>query len=172
MLRILILLLVTPLAAFAKPATPVWSPPIADISFGIFCAIQSEGEAPAPGTRSGIIHTVIDDPAFHWPGQRRVPASLGLAFGVKSRTQPGIALPFAEMHVYRPGDSIPDIWTSGISDTDPSFAFFRFDTDDELIPGIWVFEAWDAGKRLFRVEFDVVPADQGIGIAAACGGTS
>lgn len=172
MLRILALLLLTPFAALAKPATPVWVPPIAEISFGIFCAIQTVGEAPAPLTRSGVIHTVAEDPAFHWPGQRSVPASLGLAFGVKSRTTPGITLPFAEMRVFRPGEPSPDIWTSAISDTDPSFAFFRFDTAEELIPGIWTFEAWDAGKRLFRVEFEVLPADQAIGIAAACGGTS
>jgi hypothetical protein len=119
-----------------------------------------------------VIHTVADDPAFHWPGQRTVPASLGLAFGVKSQSLHGTTLPFAEMHVFRPGDSIPDIWNSAISDTAPSFAFFRFDVTEELIPGIWAFEAWDAGKRLYRVEFEVVSADQGVGIAAACGGTS
>ncbi|MGL4319553.1 MAG: hypothetical protein ACRCS3_01695 [Paracoccaceae bacterium] len=172
MLRILILAILWPLAAIAKPATPVWVPPIADISFGIFCAIQTEGDAPAPLTRSGVIHTVANDPAFHWPGQRIVPASLGLAFGVKSQSIAGTSLPFSEMRVLRPNETIPDIWNSPISDIDPSFAFFRFDTEEELIPGIWVFEAWDAGKRLYRVEFQVVPADQGIGIASACGGTS
>jgi hypothetical protein len=172
MLRALLLLLLLPAAALAKPATPTWSPPIADISFGIFCAITTEGEAPAPLTRSGTIHTVADDPAFHWPGQRTVPAALGLAFGVKSQTISGTTLPFTEMHVFRPGDTTPDIWTSAISDADPSFAFFRFDTEAELIPGPWVFEAWDAGKRLYRVEFEVVPYEQAPGIAQACGGTS
>jgi hypothetical protein len=159
-------------AGLAKPALPVQSDRIAEIEFGLFCAISVTGQSAAAGTASGWIHLVEDVPAFHWPGQRRVPAVLGLAFGVRARTTAGLALPDAEMRVFRPDRPAPDVWSSGISDASPSLAFFRFDTEQELVPGLWSFEAWSGETRLYRVEFDVVPARAGDPIAQACGGTS
>jgi hypothetical protein len=50
--------------------------------------------------------------------------------------------------------------------------FFRFDYDHELVPGIWRFEAWEAGTLLYSVEFEVVPAEALPQIAQACGATS
>jgi Domain of unknown function (DUF3859) len=111
-------------------------------------------------------------PGFDWPSQRRVPASLGVAFGVKAQTAPGTEVPVAEMRVFRPDQPQPDIWYSSFGDSAPSFAFFRFDREAELVPGPWAFEAWDGGERLYRVEFEVVPADQAIGIVSACDGVS
>ncbi len=175
MRRIILSVLILPLmvlAAMAKPAAPYRDPALAHITFGLFCAITTTGQTDAPGTTSGWIHTTQDAPAFHWPGQRTVPAVLGLAFGVRAQTQPGIAFPDAEMRVYRPGTERPDIWSSPMSDTGPALAFFRFDTDAERIPGLWVLEAWSGPTRLYRVEFDVVPATTGNPIAQACGGTA
>jgi hypothetical protein len=166
------LLLLLPAALWANPAAPVWAPPLKGISFGIFCTLETTGQTQAPGTRSGFIHTVDGLPAFQWPDQRRVPATLGIAFGVMAQSQPGTAAPDAEMRVYRPGNPTPDVWDTGFYDSDPSFAFFRFDTADELIPGLWVFEAWSGGTRLYRVEFTVVQAAEAPGIAEACGGLS
>ena len=172
MLRLSMFLLLFPTLAFAKPAAPVWSAPIAELTFGVFCTIQPTGQSEAPGTTSGFIHTIATAPSFDWPSQTTLPASIGLAFGVQARSAKGTAVPYAEVRVYRPGQTAPDFWTSDFSDTDPSFAFFRFDTEQELTPGLWVIEAWDGDNRLYRVEFDVVPYAQSPGIAQACGGTS
>lgn len=170
--QIALILMLCPALVFAKPAAPDIAPPLGTVTFGIFCTIAVSGQTDAPGTLTGFIHTVDEAPGFDWSGQRTVPASLGIAFGVKAQTTLGTSVPFAVMHVFRPGRPLPDVWTAGFDDTDPSFAFFRFDTEAELIPGLWAFEAWDAGKRLYRVEFEIVPADQAIGIASACGGVS
>ena len=169
---IALVLLLWPASLCAKPGAPTWSAAMNGVTFGIFCAIDVTGQTEAPGTTSGYIHTIDATPGFDWPGQRTVPASLGIAFGVQAQSAPGTAMPFAEMRVFRPGVAQPDTWITTLDDISPAFAFFRFDTDAELIPGRWAFEAWDANKRLYRVEFEVVPADQAIGIANACGGMS
>ncbi len=169
--HVLVLLLLAT-AAVAKPAAPNFAPPIAAIEFGVFCTIKTTGQTEAPGTASGFIHTTDSVPAFDWPRQTTLPASIGLAFGVKAGTVSGSIVAGAEIRVFRPHQPNPDFWTSDFYDTEQSFAFFRFDTAEELIPGTWVFEAWDGAKRLYRVEFEVVPYDQAPGIAQACGGTS
>ena len=155
----------------ADPAPPQADPLVASLRVGVFCALQAMDQRPAPGTLSGWIHVpdgVID---FHWPDARVVPAAIGLAFGVKSQMVPGV---FAqgEMRVYRPGRSTPETWESTFSDTGEQFGFFRFDRDDEQIPGIWRFEAWEADTQLYSVEFEVVPAAALPEIAQACGATS
>lgn len=101
-----------------------------------------------------------------------VPASLGLAFGVKAQLFPGRDVPFAQMRVYQPGKATPEVWESGFNDLAPSLAFFRFDTEAELIPGLWRFEAWEGETRLYSVEFEVVLAATQPEIAQACGAVS
>ncbi|MGL5012488.1 MAG: hypothetical protein ACRC6I_21685, partial [Paracoccaceae bacterium] len=85
---------------------------------------------------------------------------------------PGQFIGGVEIRVYRPGRPTPETWDTTYNDTDPGISFFRFDTADELIPGLWAFEAWQADTRLYRVEFDVIPPDQIPGIADACGATA
>jgi hypothetical protein len=173
MRQIILFLLLIPvcaLAAWAKPAPPIRAPQLANLSFGLYCAIAVTGRAEEPNTASGYIHLADEAADFQWPGQNIVPAVLGLAFGVKAQTRQGIAFPNAEMRVFQPGRAEPDIWGTGFSDQDSSLAFFRFDRPDELVPGIWVFEAWSGRTRLYRVEFEVVPAAEGNAIVQACGG--
>jgi hypothetical protein len=161
MRQIILFLLLIPvcaLAAWAKPAPPIRAPQLANLSFGLYCAIAVTGRAEEPNTASGYIHLAEEAADFQWPGQNIVPAVLGIAF------------PNAEMRVFQPGRTEPDIWGTGFSDQDSSLAFFRFDRPDELVPGIWVFEAWSGRTRLYRVEFEVVPAAEGNAIVQACGG--
>ncbi|MFO1202254.1 MAG: hypothetical protein U1E58_06410 [Tabrizicola sp.] len=165
----LILTLAAPLRA--DPAPPSPGPLVDTLKVGVFCALQAMDKRPAPGTISGWIHVpdgVID---FHWPDRQVVPAAIGLAFGVKSQMVPGI-FTSGEMRVYRPGSATPETWESTFSDTGEQFAFFRFDRDDELIPGLWRFEAWDAEAMLYSVEFEVVPAAAMPEIVQACGAIS
>lgn len=157
--------------ALSDPAPPQADPLVASLKVGVFCALQAMDQRPAPGTLSGWIHVpdgVID---FHWPDRQIVPASIGLAFGVKSQMIPGV-FASGEMRVYRPGSSTPETWDSTFSDTGEQFGFFRFDREDELLPGLWRFEAWEGGTQLYSVEFEVVPAAALPEIAQACGATS
>jgi hypothetical protein len=171
MLRGLILglALTTPLRA--DPALPSADPLVASLKVGVFCALQAMDQRPAPGTLSGWIHvpdSVID---FHWPDRQVVPAAIGLAFGVKSQMVPGVFVS-GVMRVYRPGRTAPETWESSFSDTGEQFGFFRFDREDELIPGLWRFEAWEGETRLYAVEFEVVPAAALPEIVQACGAIS
>lgn len=168
-LLLLALLFYGPLQA--DPAPPQASAEVASLKVGVFCALQAMNQRPAPGTLFGWIHVpdgVID---FHWPDHQVVPASVGLAFGVKSQMIPGV-FASGEMRVYRPGSSTPETWNSTFSDTGEQFGFFRFDREDELIPGLWRFEAWEGETRLYSAEFEVVPAAALPKISQACGATS
>lgn len=171
MLRGLILSLALSLPLRAEPALPQANPMVASLKVGVFCALQAMDQRPAPGTISGWIHVPDGMIDFHWPDAQVVPAVIGLAFGVKSRMVPGV-FTSGEMRVFRPGASAPETWDSTFSDTGEQFGFFRFDREDELIPGLWRFEAWEGETQLYSVEFEVVPAAALPAIAQACGAVS
>ena len=155
--------------AWAEPALPVAGPMVAEVKVGVFCALQSMAQQPAPGTLSGWIHVPDGKIDFHWPDRQVVPAALGLAFGVKARLVPGESVVEGEMRVFRPGGAAPEYWGTSFSEFDDQVSFFRFDDDSELIPGIWRFEGWDGRTQLFSVEFEVVPAAALPEIVDACG---
>ncbi|NPD17075.1 DUF3859 domain-containing protein [Xinfangfangia sp. D13-10-4-6] len=159
-------------APIAKTAPPQLSPRIRQLEFGIFCALTAMDSAPAPGTIAGWLHVPRDRIAFHWPDESVVPASIGLAFGIRVMAQPGEASETAQARVYRPGRATPETWETSVSDMGEVNSFFRFDDESELIPGIWAFEAWDQDEMLYRVEFEVVPPAARPEIANSCGMTS
>jgi hypothetical protein len=169
MRRLLALALVLATPLLAEPAPPAPDALVAEIEVGVFCALQEMGKAPAPGTQSGWVHVPEGELGFHWPDRQVVPAALGLAFGVKARLVPGASAPFGEARVYRPGLATPDAWATDFSDQEGGMIFFRFDTEEELIPGLWRFEAWDGELQLYSVEFEVVPAAALPEIVQACG---
>lgn len=169
-LSLSLLALAAPLQA--DPAPPQPGPLVASLEVGVFCALQAMDQRPAPGTLSGWIHVPTGELDFHWPGRQVVPATLGIAFGVKSQLVPGQFAAYGEMRVYRPGSAQPETWDSAFSDLGNQMAFFRFDREDELIPGIWRFEGWDGATQLFSTEFEIVPEAALPEIAQACGATS
>ena len=166
----LIFALATGMAA-ADPAPPAPGPLVDSLEVGVFCALQAMDQRPAPGTISGWIHVPDGEISFHWPDRQVVPAAIGLAFGVKSQMVPGV-FATGEMRVYRPGSATPETWESGFSDTGEQFAFFRFDREDELIHGLWRFEAGEGETKLYAAEFEVVPAAALPEIVNACGAIS
>ncbi len=173
MLRLALPLWLLAAPALAEPAAPAGSAAVARLEVGVFCALQAMDRMPAPGTVSGWIHVPTSEITFHWPDRQVVPASIGLAFGLRVTGAPGFATSdLAEARVYRPGRSTPEVWSSGFSDGGENLSFFRFDTEDELVPGLWTFEGWDGGTLLYRVEFEVVPAAAVPEISQACGATS
>lgn len=158
--------------AMAEPAAPVSAPKVGLLELGVFCTPAEMGEAPAPGTLSGKVHVPFDDIRFDWPGRQTVPAEIGLAFGVRAELAPGTAVALGEVRIYLPGRDRPETWATSFSDLGQTFSFFSFDRRDELIPGLWRFEAWDGPDRLYQVEFEVVSAASQPGLAAACGAVS
>ncbi len=172
-MRLVLLLTLLASPALAAPAEPQAAPQVAWLEVGVFCAFQAMDRMPAPGTASGWIHVPTSEITFHWPDRQVVPAALGLAFGVRAMGAPGFATSDgAEARVTRPGGTAPEVWSSGISDAGDTLSFFRFDTEDELLPGRWTFEGWDGETRLYHVEFEVVPAAAVPEIVDACGATS
>lgn len=172
-MRIALALTLLACPALAAPAEPEAGPQLARLEVGVFCALQAMDRMPAPGTASGWIHVPTSEITFHWPDRQVVPAALGLAFGVRATGVPGFATSDgAEARVTRPGRTRPEVWASGISDAGDTLSFFRFDTLEELVPGLWTFEGWDGGTRLYHVEFEVVPAAAVPEIVGACGATS
>lgn len=170
-LALLLTLLASP--ALAAPAEPQAGAEVAWLEVGVFCALQAMDRMPAPGTASGWIHVPASEITFHWPDRQVVPAAIGLAFGVRVMGAPGFATSDgAEARVMRPGRTTPEVWASGISDAGDTLSFFRFDTPEELVPGLWTFEGWDGDTLLYRVEFEVVPAAALPEIVDACGAVS
>jgi hypothetical protein len=170
------LVALSPLAGMAgpgaEPVVPVAAPEIAQLEWGVFCAWQAMDRAPAPGTETGWIHVPMDEVSFHWPERQVVPAVIGMGFGIKATGIKGWESAVGEVRVYRPGRKAAESWASDVSDFGPTLAFFRFDRADELVPGTWVIEGWDRDQRLYRVEFEVVPAAALPEIAGACDATS
>jgi Domain of unknown function (DUF3859) len=157
--------------AMAEPAPPEWTAPVVGLSWGILCLQIEMDRIAAPGTVSGWMHQLDRDVDWHWPDTQVVPASIGLAFGIRAVGLPGTATEI-EVRLTRPDRPQPETWTGFLSEGDSFFGFFRFDTPEELVPGLWVFEGWDGGSQLYRAEFQVVPAPALPRIAEACGAIS
>lgn len=172
-MRLALALMLLACPALAAPAEPQASAQVARLEVGVFCALQAMDRMPAPGTTSGWIHVPTSEITFHWQDRQVVPAAIGLAFGIRVQGAPGFATSDgAEARVTRPGRTTPDVWASGISDAGGTLSFFRFDTEEELLPGLWIFEGWDGETLLYHVEFEVVPAAALPEIVNACGATS
>lgn len=166
----LFLLPVTALAQSPLPDTI--APSIASLEAGVICAPDDLGVAQAPGTIAGTTHVITEEPPFV-AVTRRVPAVLGIGFGIKSLSQDGDGLSGVVMKVTHPpmgGNGITaQTFTTTIRGTDPSLTFYQFDYDYELLPGIWQLEASLADEVLYRTTFEVVPADQVPELAEVCG---
>ncbi len=57
-----------------------------------------------------------EDVSFHWEDQQVVPATLGIAFGIKATAERGFATAVGEARVYRPGATVPEMWASDITE--------------------------------------------------------
>jgi hypothetical protein len=173
MKHVLALLVCAPLAAFAQSPLPdITTPAMASVQAGVICAPDSLGVQDAPGTVAGTTHIIDEEPPFV-AATRRVPAVLGIGFGIKSRTSDVNGMTGVQMTVTHPpmGDSgaTAQTFATTIRGTDPSLTFYQFDFDYELLPGIWQMEASFAGKTLYRTTFEVVPANQVPELAEICG---
>lgn len=145
---------------------------IVSLESGVICAPPSTGEAAAPNTVAGTTHIIDKAPPFV-STQNRVPAVLGLGFGVKSQSETlggesGVTMTIRHPPM-GPNGVTQQTYDTRISDITPSITFYQFDFDYELLPGHWQMEAVKAGRVLFRTSFTVVRPNAIPELASLCG---
>lgn len=145
---------------------------ITSLEAGVVCPPESVGSAPAPNTVAGETHIIEVEPPFV-STSRRVPAVLGIGFGVKAQTAVERGLDDVTMVVTHPpmGDDAIAVQSFGtrISGVDPSLTFYQFDFSYELLPGTWQMAAMHEGEVLYNVAFEVLPPSEVPELAAVCG---
>ena len=115
------------------------------------------------GTVAGTTHLIAVDPPFV-STKRRVPAVIGIGFGVKARALNPAGIDDVRIVISHPpmGDqgTIAQTFESRISGLDPSLTFYQFDFDYELVTGIWQMQAMQGTLVLYRTTFEVLPPSQ------------
>ena len=167
-MRALILALLVALTAaplWADPAPPEAGPGIELVNIGIYCVPSETRQQAAPETELGYINLYEGVPRFTHHRQT-VPAILGLSFGVHFVADRDIAE--VRVETWRPGAARPDAWPAALTAGSAQSNGFTFETTDEMQTGLWRMEAWDGSVLLYRVEFDVLPADALPGIGPDC----
>jgi hypothetical protein len=167
----LLALPITGWADFSAATGPI-SPDIVSLEAGIICPPETVGTAPAPGTIAGTTHIIDLEPPFV-SNSRRVPAVLGIGFGIKSQTSLSGGLDGVIMVVSHPEMGERDVtaqsFVTRISDSNPSLTFYQFDYAYELLPGPWRMTAMRDDAVLFEVAFEVVPPSAVPELADVCG---
>ncbi|WP_341368276.1 DUF3859 domain-containing protein [Yoonia sp. BS5-3] len=145
---------------------------IISLEAGILCPPETVGTNPAPGTITGATHVIAESPPFA-ANIRQVPATLGLAFGIKAQTRVPGGLNGITMTITHPPMGPEKVseqsFTSRINDDDPSLTFFQFDHSYELVEGEWSMMVTHADMLLYKVDFTVLPPEALPEIAGLCG---
>lgn len=173
MRRLIYSLVFAPIAALAQSLPPdTVSPLVASMEAGVICAPETTGELEAPGTIAGTTHLIAEEPPFI-AVTRRVPAVLGVGFGIKSRSIAPTGLDGVLMTVTHPpmgdGGVTTQTFETVIRGNDPSLTFYQFDFDYELLPGVWQLQATLDDEVLYRASFEVLPPEMVPELAQACG---
>ena len=173
MKHVVFALMALPIAAFAQAPEPdITSAVMASVEAGVICAPETTGTQEAPGTVAGTTHLIAEEPPFI-AVTRRVPAVLGIGFGIKSRTVDVAGLNGVTMKVTHPpmgtGGATVKTFETVIRGTDPSLTFYQFDFGYELLPGIWQMQASVGDEVLYRTTFEVLPPELVPELAEVCG---
>ena len=171
-MRSLFLFLISvPYFAMAQAKDKV-SPDILSLESGVICAPPTEGEAAAPNTIAGTTHLISDVPPFV-STINRVPAVLGIGFGVKSVSVAPEGITGIDMVITHPPMGTSRVteqsYATSIRGDSQSITFYQFDYDYELLPGDWTMEAHHKGKILFTTSFLVLPPSKLPDLASICG---
>lgn len=165
------------LAGVAKAEDRFVSPSFILESYGVYCGPEGESiKQAAPGTVLGYI-TLTEAATDATVVTTRVPASLGISFGVSLRLAEGLGEQVAEFRVTHPtnipGKSVTERWNTGFSANGPSLNRFSFDYPEELAQGRWTMEVVHRnGEVMFRQVFDVVAPDAAADILSKCSGSA
>lgn len=168
----LLLLCLLPVPVAAESATAQFDSSRVSLTQGIFCEIVSTGSMPAPDTAAGHVELYDRTPEFQWLGTR-VPAVLGLSFGVRTEVLNGTFLPDVTITLTHPPLRGTDIttqqYTTIIGGAGPSINAYTFDLPKEMVTGTWTFSATQQGREIYTASFDVVPPAAEPQIANSCG---
>ena len=145
---------------------------IATLEAGVLCSPPTIGSAPAPGTIAGKTHIIADDPEFV-ATSRRVPALLGIGFGVKSQAFDPDGIADVTIRLSHPEMGEADVtmqsFATSIGGTGTSLTFYQFDHSYELVKGTWEFAAYAGEEQLYAVTFEVVDPQSVPELAGVCG---
>ena len=145
---------------------------IGSLEIGVICPPPSVGDSPAPGTVAGLTHLVDEDPPFV-SMSRRLPAVMGIGFGVKTMTADRMGLSEVTMTVTHPpmgkDGATQQSFLTRIDGGTPSLTFYQFDYAYELVQGTWQMEAMKDGIILYRTSFEVVAPKDAPELARVCG---
>ena len=164
---------VFPVVALAQTTGPEKvSALLASHEAGIICAPPTVGTASVPDTVAGTTHLIDVEPAFV-STNRRVPAVVGIGFGIKAQASDVSGIPEVTMTITHPpmGKAKATVQTfqTVISGQTPSLTFYQFDFDYELVEGTWQMEATQGGVVIYRTTFVVLPPEQVPELARICG---
>lgn len=156
----------------AAPVAAETNSPIASLEAGVVCPPEAVGTAPAPNTLAGETHIIDIEPPFV-SNSRRVPAVLGIGFGVKAQAASPDGLSDVTVVVTHPpmGNEAVEVQSFGtrIGGATPSLTFYQFDFGYELVPGTWQMAAMHQGEVLYKVSFEVLPPSAVPELAEVCG---
>jgi hypothetical protein len=160
-------------AAPAAAATGGFAPdPIEMLGFGVICDIHLEGQRGAPETLSGVLN-IVDQNRQIDVATTRVPADLGLSFGIRTRMTPGASLPEgAEIVVTHPPMGAKGItverWNTSLRGADPALNLYTFEAAFEQVQGPWLFQIVAGGKVLLQQGFEVTAPGSEPAVQRAC----
>ncbi len=134
-------------------------PPLKLLDHGVICDVTFQGRREAPLTESGQIN-LIDQSREMDVTTPRVPARIGLSFGIRVVAHPGAGVPDARIVVTHPplGPARVTVqsWGSPISPGGTGIGLFTFEHDYELVKGPWRFQILSGDTILVDQPFEVV----------------
>ena len=149
-----------------------FSSDLISLESGVVCPPPAVGKSPAPGTVAGTTHIIDEQPPFV-STSRRVPAVIGIGFGIKALAADDFGMDGVTVIVTHPPMGADQVQTqqfgTRISGVSPSITFYQFDYDYELITGQWKMVAIKDDQVLYSVTFDVVPPSAVPELASICG---
>ncbi|MGR3796097.1 DUF3859 domain-containing protein [Vannielia sp. SX4] len=144
---------------------------VADVTYGLNCAVEITGSIDAPDTDRGAVD-VFDIPPELTPIGQVVPALMGLGFGVRARAADGVTISNATFEVFHPPfpgrGTASQSWRATYSDDAHSTHLYRFDFPYEAVTGTWVMQASVEGELLYRIPFTVIPPEDYPGARELC----
>lgn len=148
--------------------------PVELLGFGVICEVELQGQREAPETLSGILNIVDQDREIDVTTPR-VPADLGLSFGVRAGLLPGTAVPgLVDIVVTHPpmGDSgiTVERWQAVMNGGETTINLFTFEHAFEMVEGPWLFQIVKDGEVLLQQPFEVTPSGSVPPVQKACFG--
>lgn len=158
-------------ATFVCAEVPT-SAAVASVEAGVLCPPEPVGSIPAPDTLAGQTHVIETEPEFA-AITTRVPASIGVGFGIKSQSTAVEGINGVTMVVTHPPMGANSItnqsFLTRIGGDASSLTFYQFDYAYELVLGTWQFTAVSGDETLFSKAFEVVDPRLVPELAGLCG---